>query len=70
VTDTQAQFDNVKAKLERKYDDTKVEVDKMAHNAKTGWFSWWRWGSSKADQTKKSGAAKAAEMAEDARKHT
>ena len=64
----QAQVEETKAKLEQKYKETKVEAEKVGHDAKTGWSSWWRWGSTKADETKKSGAAKVAGVAEDAKK--
>jgi hypothetical protein len=64
----QAQVGATKAKLERKYNETKAEAEKMGHDAKAGWLSWWRWGSTKADETKKSGAAKAAGAAEDVKK--
>lgn len=62
------QYNDAKATLEHKYAEGKATADHKVKEAKSGWFSWWRWGNTQADETKRRAAGKAAEMAEEARK--
>ena len=61
-------YDDGKAKFERKSAEGKATAHKLANEAKAGWFSWLRWGNAQADETKRKGSEKVAEVAEDVRK--
>lgn len=70
VADTQAKYEEAKTDIERKYAEGKITASKMTNDVKAGWFDWWRWGSAKADETKRSGADKAVKVSEEVGKHS
>jgi len=55
--------------VEQKVEQVKSDVEKRSEKAKAGWFSWLRWGKSKADVVKDEAAAKTADGVEAAKKN-
>ncbi len=62
ANETQKKYDSYKNSAAENLGKARESVEKKSEAAKAGWFSWARWGQSKADEAKEEAAKKVEEV--------